>query len=97
MSIRVGDKYIKSYWNTISVVTVKAIFQSLAVCDELCLQNGEVSEAGHPFESLAKFTPYTEEYYQEVLFCVEVVQKIDIDWSYAARLYKAGYRKVEGL
>lgn len=97
MSIKVGDKYIKSYWSSVSLVTVKAIFQSLAVCDELSLNSGEVSEVGHQLDYLEKFTPYTDEYYQEVLFCIQATEQIGVDWCYAAKMYKAGYRKVEGV
>lgn len=103
MNIQAGNKYITKHWYRYryQVVTVKAIFSSLVICDVYTIGDtigdNTVSEESIPLGKMTEeyYRDYSDELYQRGMFVNTAQDDVrGINSFDAEELWAKGYRKV---
>lgn len=97
MNIQAGNKYITKHWYRYQVVTIKAIFSSLVICDVYTIGDSEVTEESIPLGKMTDeyYRDYSDELYQRGMFVNTVQDDVrGINSFDAEELWAKGYRKV---
>lgn len=98
MNIRAGNRYIAKHWYHYEVVTIKAIFSSLVICDIYTIGDDKISEESIPLGKMTDeyYQEYSDELYQRGLFVNTVQNDVhSVDIHGAEELWAKGYRKGE--